>query len=99
MRVHALSIGSTQRNTFARLEDIIEANILPHGRGPDLRDAYELIAMVRIRQQARAIAAGEEPDNNIHPDQLSDFERKTLKDAFQILSHAQKYLRFRYSIH
>ncbi|RUO19822.1 DUF294 nucleotidyltransferase-like domain-containing protein [Aliidiomarina haloalkalitolerans] len=99
VRVHALSIGSTQRNTFARLEDIIEANILPHGRGPDLRDAYELIAMVRIRQQARAIAAGEEPDNNIHPDQLSDFERKTLKDAFQILSHAQKYLRFRYSIH
>lgn len=99
VRVHALSIGSTQRNTFGRLEDIIEANILPHGRGPDLRDAYELIAMVRIRQQARALAAGETPDNNVSPDQLSDFERKHLKDAFQILSHAQKYLRYRYSIH
>lgn len=99
VRVHALSIGSMPCNTFARLEDIIEANLLPHGRGPDLRDAYELIAMVRIRQQARAIEAGEEPDNNIRPDQLSDFERKTLKDAFQIVSHAQKYLRYRYSIH
>lgn len=97
IRVHALAIGSTSRNTFARLEDVIEAGVLPKGRGPDLRDAFELIAMVRIRHQAHSIVAGEEPDNNVDPKELSDFERKHLKDAFQILSSAQKFLKFKFS--
>ncbi|MGM0526087.1 MAG: DUF294 nucleotidyltransferase-like domain-containing protein [Pseudomonadota bacterium] len=97
IRVHALAIGSRQRNSFARLDDIIKADILPEGRGPDLRDALELISMVRIRHQALALEAGDPPDNNVAPEDLSDFERKNLKDAFQILSNAQKYLRYKYS--
>ena len=96
VRVHALAIGSRERNTFDRLKDINEAEILPRGRGADLRDALELIAMVRIRHQALDLEAGNEPDNNIEPENLSDFERKNLKDAFQILSNAQKFLKYRY---
>lgn len=75
---------------------MIESNILPKGRGPDLRDAMEFIATVRIRHQAFDLEAGNEPDNNIEPENLSDFERRNLKDAFQILSHAQKFMKFRY---
>ncbi|MDV6314989.1 DUF294 nucleotidyltransferase-like domain-containing protein [Idiomarina sp. HP20-50] len=97
IRVHALATSSKRQNSFARLEDIIETGILPKGRGPDLRDALELISMVRIRHQALALEAGETPDNNVAPEDLSDFERKNLKDAFQILSNAQKYLRYKYS--
>ncbi|GAA0791504.1 DUF294 nucleotidyltransferase-like domain-containing protein [Marinobacterium sediminicola] len=96
VRVHALAIGSRECNTFDRLKEIIEADILPRGRGADLRDALELIAMVRIRHQALDLEAGNEPDNNIEPENLSDFERKNLKDAFQILSNAQKFLKYRY---
>lgn len=98
IRIHALAIGSKQRNSFGRLEDVMEANILTPGRGPDLRDALELISMVRIRHQAIALTKGEEPDNSVEPEALSDFERKNLRDAFQILSNAQKFLRFRYSL-
>ncbi|WP_116472503.1 putative nucleotidyltransferase substrate binding domain-containing protein [Zobellella maritima] len=96
IRVHALAVGSRAQNSFERLQDVIEAGILPKGRGPDLRDAMEFIAMVRIRHQVFDIEAGREPDNNIEPDSLSDFERRNLKDAFQILSNAQKFLKFRY---
>lgn len=96
IRVHALAIGSKSRNSFARLEDIHEADTLPRGRSADLRDALEFISLVRIRHQALALQRGEEPNNNVAPDELSDFERKNLKDAFQILSNAQKYLRFQY---
>ncbi|MGR7920281.1 DUF294 nucleotidyltransferase-like domain-containing protein [Zobellella denitrificans] len=96
IRVHALAVGSRAQNSFERLKDVIEAGILPKGRGPDLRDAMEFIAMVRIRHQALDLVAGREPDNNIEPEHLSDFERRNLKDAFQILSHAQKFLKFRY---
>jgi CBS domain-containing protein len=96
VRVHALAIGSRARNSFDRLRDIIAADILPQGRGQDLQDALEFVSMVRIRNQARDMAAGLEPDNSIEPDKLSEFERRSLRDAFQILNQAQTYLKFRY---
>jgi len=96
VRVHALAVGSSARNTFERLEDIFEAGILPPGRGQDLRDSLEFIAMVRIRHQALDIQLNHEPDNNIEPEYLSDFERKNLKEAFQILSSAQRFMKFKY---
>lgn len=96
VRVHALAIGSQYQNSFDRLADIIDSGILPAGRGPDLHDAMEFISIVRIRHQAHDVANGEEPDNGIVPENLSDFEKRHLKDAFQILSNAQNFLKYRY---
>lgn len=96
IRVHALAIGSESLNSFERLKDIIDAAILPLGRGQDLFDALEFISMVRARHQAESLAAGEEPDNSIVPEKLSEFERKSLRDAFLILGNAQKFLKYRY---
>jgi len=97
IRVHALAVGSEALNSFDRLDDVIAADILPRGRGRDLKDALEFIVMVRNRHQALDLDAAREPDNNIEPDNLSEFERKHLKDAFQLLSDAQKFLRYRYT--
>lgn len=96
IRVHALAVSSGATNSFERLRDIIAANVLPKGRGEDLRDAYEVIAMARIRQQALALQADETPDNNVMPERLSEFERKHLKEAFSVLSNAQKFLKFHF---
>ncbi|MGF1689204.1 DUF294 nucleotidyltransferase-like domain-containing protein [Photobacterium japonica] len=96
IRVHALAVGSRSQNSFERLDDVIEAGILPKGRGQDLRDAMELIYMVRIRHQALDIEADIEADNSIEPENMSDFERRNLKAAFQILSNAQNFIKFRY---
>lgn len=96
IRVYALSLGSTQRNSYHRLQDIAKANILPKGRAADLRDAFELIAMTRIRYQAYALQQKLIPDNNVRPAALSEFERKQLKAAFQILANAQKFLKFHF---
>ncbi|UGA53834.1 DUF294 nucleotidyltransferase-like domain-containing protein [Vibrio sp. VB16] len=97
IRVHALAIGSQSQNSFDRLEDIIEAGILPPSKGKDLQHAMEFISLVRIRHQALDIKAEQEPDNNIEPENMSDFERRNLKDAFLVLSSAQNFLKFRYS--
>ena len=96
IRVHSLAVGSLAQNSFERLNDVMESDLLPKGRGSDLRDALEFISLVRIRHQALDIEAGREADNNIEPENMSDFERRNLKDAFQILSNAQKFLKFRY---
>jgi len=97
IRVHALAIGSRSQNSFERLEDIIEACILPKSKGEDLQHAMELISLVRLRHQALDIESGIEPDNNIEPEKMSDFERRNLKDAFLVLSNAQNFLKYRYT--
>ncbi|HSH49067.1 MAG TPA: putative nucleotidyltransferase substrate binding domain-containing protein, partial [Halomonas sp.] len=61
-----------------------------------LRYAFEAMSMSRIRHQVIDINSEQAPDNNIEPEMVSATERHTLKDAFQVLSHAQKFLRFRY---
>lgn len=97
IRVHALAIGSQSQNSFERLEDIIDSGILPTSKGEDLQHAMELISLVRLRHQSTDIESGIEPDNNIEPESMSDFERRNLKDAFLVLSNAQNFLKYRYS--
>ncbi|MEM0514482.1 DUF294 nucleotidyltransferase-like domain-containing protein [Pseudoalteromonas sp. YIC-827] len=96
IRVHALAVGSRKQNSFERLEDIIDAKLLPPGKAQDLRDALEYIAMTRIRHQAWQIEHGESPDNSLDPNLLSPFEQRNLKEAFAILEKAQSFLKFRY---
>jgi CBS domain-containing protein len=96
IRVHALAAGSMEQNSFARLDDLVASGWLTSSAVADLRDALEFISLVRIRHQARALEAGKPPTNNLNPEHLSSFERRSLKDAFQVLSHAQKFLKFRY---
>jgi CBS domain-containing protein len=96
IRVHALASGSDAANSFRRLEDTVAAGFLTSGMAADLRDAMEFISIIRIRHQAAAIEAGRAPDNNIDPENLPSLERRTLKDAFTVLSNAQKFIKFRY---
>ncbi|HET8904122.1 MAG TPA: DUF294 nucleotidyltransferase-like domain-containing protein, partial [Saccharospirillum sp.] len=98
IRVHALAAGSTAQNTFNRLDAIAESRILGHSNGDDLRDAMEYISIVRARHQALDLEAEREPDNNVEPENMTVFERRNLKDAFQVISNAQKYLRMRYQV-
>ena len=55
----------------------------------DLINAYDVIAQTRIEHQARQIRAGEAPDNFMRPNELSDFERAHLRDAFVVVKTMQ----------
>ena len=97
VRVHALACGSRSINTLERLADVNETDLLPEGVGSDLIDALEFISMVRIRHQAKQIEAGIEPDNDVAPQRLSSFERRHLRNAFQVVDQTQSFLRYRYT--
>jgi CBS domain-containing protein len=97
IRVHALAVGSRARNSFERLEDIIDTKLLPDGSARDLKDALEYLSIVRVKHQAKDVTQKLAPDNNIEPDNLSRFERRNLKEAFQVLSAAQNFLKYRYT--
>ena len=98
IRVHALACGSTAQNSFDRLNDLAKTDLLPSGVGDRIRYALEFISMVRIRHQAIDLKRDQPPTNSIEPENISSEERHNLKDAFQLLSDAQKFLQFRYPI-
>ncbi len=96
IRVHALAVGSRAQNSFERLDDIDRAGSLPAGQTDKLRHALEFLSAVRLRHQAYELKHDHEPDNAVEPEHVSDADRHNLKEAFQVLSNAQKFLRFRY---
>lgn len=97
IRVHALASGSTSQNSFERLEDVAGKRLLPDGKAEELSNALELLYSVRARQQMLSIRDGVEPNNQIPPDTLSLSMQKALKEAFNVVTQAQKFLRFRYT--
>ena len=96
IRIHALACGSRAQNSFDRLDDIDRTQLLAPGVSDRLRYALEFLSMSRIRHQVFDLQHEQVPDNNIEPENVSDTERHNLKDAFQVLSNAQKFLKFRY---
>jgi len=98
IRIHALACGSRAQNSFDRLDDIDRTQLLAPGVSDKLRYALELLSMSRIRHQVIDLEHEHEPDNNIEPENVSSNERHNLKDAFQALSNAQKFLKFRYPL-
>ena len=99
VRVHALATGSSAQNSFERLKDIERSGLLPEGKSRELADALEYLSITRMRHQAEALTQGRTPDNQLDPKDLSAFERRSLKAAFQVLDNAQKFLKFRYTAH
>lgn len=96
VRIHALACGSKAQNSFQRLNDIGKTQLLATGMSDKLSYAFEFLCMSRLRHQMIDLQEDRQPDNNIEPENVEDSERHTLKDAFQVLSNAQKFLKFRY---
>jgi CBS domain-containing protein len=97
IRVHALATGSVSQNSFERLDDIAKTTLLPEGKCDEINNALELLYTERARQQMLSIREGEEPDNQIDPELLTASGQRALKEAFSILSQAQRFLKYRYT--
>ena len=97
-RVYALAGGLPQVNTQLRLAAVEGTGRLSAERIADLKDAFEFISYVRLRHQARQVRAGTEPDDFVPPDELSQFEKRHLRDAFSIVRQAQSVLTTAYPV-
>lgn len=95
-RVYALAAGDTAVNTHDRLLGATKGGEISDISARDLRDALEFLAFLRIQHQARQMADGSTPDNFLNPDELSNFERTQLKDAFAVVASLQSVLSQRY---
>ena len=63
----------------------------------DLRVALELMSYLRLHHQVAQVRGGLVPDNQVAPRDLTDRQRRDLKDAFAVVRHAQQQLSTRLS--
>jgi CBS domain-containing protein len=56
-------------------------------------EVYDLQMQLRVIHQLGQIENGEEPDDFIYPDQLTDLEKRMLKDGFSVIDTLQQLLR------
>ena len=91
-RVYALSGRLTEVNTRARIEAAESAGVVSVSGARDLIEAYDLIARLRLENQAALVKSGRKPDNFLAPSDLSDFERSHLRDAFVVVRTMQSAL-------
>lgn len=95
-RIYALAHGVRALNTQERLTRLADSGGMAGEDAADMKDAHAFISNVRLQHQARQIASGRAPDNYVSPDDLSDFNRRHLKDAFKIVRRMQSALEQRY---
>jgi CBS domain-containing protein len=91
-RIYALRGRLTPVNTRARLTAAEDAGIISRSGARDLIEAYDLIAEMRLTNQATLVRMGRRPDNYLAPGDLGDFERSHLRDAFVVVRTMQSAL-------
>ena len=91
-RIHALRSGSPALSTRRRLAAAAADGTLDPDLATELRDALELMSYLRLHHQAAQARAGQVPDNNLAPAELTQRQRRHLRDAFEIVRAAQQNL-------
>jgi CBS domain-containing protein len=81
-RIYALENGTTNLSTMERLHELSSRHALKFA--DDMEQAFGYLLTLLIHNQLRQVEEGGVPDNFVNPDRLSNFERKTLKESFQL---------------
>ncbi|BCO10154.1 hypothetical protein GF1_25300 [Desulfolithobacter dissulfuricans] len=92
-RVMALKYGVRETNTLARLHVLADEGHISRDLWAEASEAYEIQMHLRLIHQLHQIEDGVLPDNHIDPAQLSDLEKRMLKNAFQVIDQLHSVLK------
>jgi CBS domain-containing protein len=84
-RLMALNNGVRETSTLGRLQVLNEQGLLSKELYAEAKEAYEYQIQLTLVHQLRMLESGETADNTIRPAELSDLEKKTLREAFAVI--------------
>jgi hypothetical protein len=93
-RIYALRHNITATHTLDRLRSLVRDGLVQPQSAEEVVQVYEALMQLRIRNQARAMADGREPDNLADIATLTRIERRLLKEAFSQVRVFQQKLSF-----
>ena len=91
-RFYAVTNGITIASTLDRLVAAQEVGALDADTATGLREAFAVVARIRLAHHASLVEAGLPTDNLIEPSSLAPLARQELREAFRIIAQAQKRL-------
>lgn len=89
VRLFALEKGVTETSTLGRIQALKEKHSIIKEYSSELEHAYDFIMLLRVQHQYEQIKEAIQPDNFINPDSLSNLEKKTIREAFHLISKLQ----------
>ena len=96
VRFFALERGVKETSTLGRIYALKERHPIVKEDADGIQHALEFIMLLRIQHQYEQIKAGKKPDNFINPHNLSNLEKKTIREAFHLISKMQGLIFERY---
>ncbi len=91
-RFGALKAGTNVTATIERLRAASEFGAIESAHAQTLEEAYDLFSTLRLEHQIQQLARGDEPDDHVDPNELSELARRYLRDAFHEVAAVQKSL-------
>ncbi|VBB43190.1 putative CBS domain and cyclic nucleotide-regulated nucleotidyltransferase [uncultured Desulfatiglans sp.] len=98
VRILSLEQGIFRTNTLDRIAALMERDIFAPGDGNNLREAFNLMMLLRLHHNLEQLNQGEELDNYIEPSELSTIQRSNLKMAFKAIDRLQSQIEIRYGL-
>jgi CBS domain-containing protein len=96
VRFFALEKGCRATGTLERLEALRETHTLVREYAEELAQALDFLLLLRVHSQFRQASDGLELDNFITPSRLTNLEKRTIKDSFQLIARVQDQVLERY---
>lgn len=84
-RLMALRMGIEETNTLSRFELLSRQGQISMELFADVKEAYEFLVQLDLVHQLRLLEAGLPPDSYIDSSELSELERKTIKETFSVI--------------
>jgi len=97
-RVKSLASAVSATNTQERLTMLHQAGVLSRDFHLDLSQSFEFLMQLRLVHQQLQHSEGVEPDNFIDPDQLSEMERRQLKESLSVIGEIKGQLKSEYRL-
>ena len=91
-RAYSTQAGVTAKGTLSRLQAAVLAGVLDAEVAGELSEAFHFLWGVRLEHQTAQVRAGEAPDDFVDPAKLGTLARSGLKEAFRVITRAQRML-------
>lgn len=96
VRLFSLEKRIPETSTIERINALKGTHDTVRQFGEEMTYAFEFMSLLRIHHQYKQIATGAIPDNYINPDELTNLQKKTLKESCQLISRLQDTIENRY---
>jgi len=96
IRLFALESGIRETSTLERIAALRASHTIMRAYADEFERAFEFIMLLRIHHQFSQLSAGGAPVNFINPNRLSNLEKKSIKDAFYLITMVQGLIIERY---